>query len=264
MCLAVIALNAHVQWPLIVIANRDEYHERPTAAADIWQTQPEVLAGRDLRAGGTWLGVSVDGKIGLLTNYREPGKQNASAPSRGELVGRYLAQPVNAEQYIDSVQSHAQSFNGFNLLLADSGGVMYFSNRTTATHTQVTNGVTGLSNATLGVPWPKVQRTQQAVRDLLATTLNPDAEALFSVFRDTRPALLAELPQTGLPLARELQLSSPFILDDTYGTRCSTLIMKDSAGNIYFEERSFDPMGVITQQSKWHVDSVKRTISPLR
>ena len=130
MCLAVIALNAHADWPLIIIANRDEYHERPTATANIWQTSPGVLAGRDLRAGGTWLGVSASGKIGLLTNYREPGKQDPDAPSRGELVGQYLAQSSSADTYLQSVQQQSELFNGFNLLLADASGVLYFSNRT--------------------------------------------------------------------------------------------------------------------------------------
>jgi uncharacterized protein with NRDE domain len=263
MCLAVIALNAHTQWPLVIIANRDEYHERPSAAADIWQASPGVLAGRDLRAGGTWLGVCATGKIGLLTNYREPGKQNPAAPSRGELVGRYLVQRGSADAYIQSVQQQSESFNGFNLLLADTSGVLYFSNRTTTPKQQVSSGVTGLSNATLGVAWPKVLRTQNAVRALLDSTKQPDSDALFSIFRDTTPANPMELPETGLTAERELKLSSPFIQDPLYGTRCSTLIMKDQTGRIYFEERSFNPQADMTHRCKWLVDSVKQTITAL-
>ena len=263
MCLAVIALNAHADWPLIIIANRDEYHERPTATANIWQTSPGVLAGRDLRAGGTWLGVSASGKIGLLTNYREPGKQDPDAPSRGELVGQYLAQSSSADTYLQSVQQQSELFNGFNLLLADASGVLYFSNRTTTPRIQVSSGVTGLSNATLGVAWPKVLRTQNAVRALLDSMQQPDADALFSIFRDATPADIKELPETGLTAERELKLSSPFIQDALYGTRCSTLIMKDHAGRIYFEERSFNPQADITHRCKWRVDSVKQTITSL-
>ena len=263
MCLAVIALNAHADWPLLIIANRDEYHERPTATADTWQACPGVLAGRDLRAGGTWLGVSASGKIGLLTNYREPGKQNPAAPSRGELVGHYLAQNGSADTYIQSIQHQSASFNGFNLLLADASGVLYFSNRTPTPTIQVSIGVTGLSNATLGVPWPKVLRTHNAVRALLSASTQPDPDAMFSIFRDTRPARADELPQTGLPAERELLLSSPFIQDEIYGTRCSTLIMKDHAGRIYFEERSFNPQADITHRCKWRVDSVQQTIQSL-
>jgi uncharacterized protein with NRDE domain len=263
MCLAVIALNAHADWPLLIIANRDEYHERPTATAEIWQVLPGVLAGRDLRAGGTWLGVSATGKIGLLTNYREPGTHNPAAPSRGELVGQYLAQSSSADAYIQSVQQQSESFNGFNLLLADTSGVLYFSNRTTTPKIQVSSGVTGLSNATLGVAWPKVVRTQNAVRAILASTQQPDVDALFSIFRDSKPANAMELPQTGLSAERELKLSSPFIQDDLYGTRCSTLIMKDHAGRIYFEERSFNPQADMTHCCKWRVDSVRQTITAL-
>ena len=263
MCLAVIALNAHALWPLVIIANRDEYHERPTATADIWQASPGVLAGRDLRAGGTWLGVSASGKIGLLTNYREPGKQNPASPSRGGLVGQYLAQSISADTYLRSVQQQSESFNGFNLLLADTSDVLYFSNRTATPRIPVSSGVTGLSNATLGVSWPKVLRTENAVRALLDSTQHPDSDALFSIFRDSRPAIASELPETGLTAVRELKLSSPFIQDEHYGTRCSTLIMKDHAGRIYFEERTFNPHAEMMHRCKWRVDSVKQTITLL-
>jgi len=255
MCLAVIALNAHAQFPLIIIANRDEYHERPTAAAQVWATHQNVLAGRDLRAGGTWLGLSANGKIGLLTNYREPGNQNPAAPSRGALVSNFISQSLDAKRYAQSVYPGAQLFNGFNLLLADASGVLYLSNRAPQIQANLTNGVHGLSNATLNIPWPKVDRTQTAVRELLTEKLPPTPDALFEIFRDAKPANIDALPQTGLTAERELKLSSPFILDDVYGTRCSTLIMADRSGMIYFEERTFNPQASMTAQCKWNLDT---------
>ncbi len=263
MCLAVIALNAHAQFPLIILANRDEYHERPTATAQIWSSHSNVLAGRDLRAGGTWLGLSSNGKIGLLTNYREPGNQNPSAPSRGELVSHFLSQELNAEQYAQSVYPSAQEFNGFNLLLVDAQGVLYLTNRTQQRQIKLTQGVHGLSNATLDVAWPKVERTQNAVRQLLTEQSTPEIEALFAIFRDARPAEIHTLPHTGLDPERELKLSSPFILDEIYGTRCSTLIMVDRSGMTYFEERTFSAQGLITTQSKWHLNGQTQQFTAL-
>ena len=263
MCLAVIALNAHAQFPLIIIANRDEYHERPTATAQIWSSHSNVLAGRDLRAGGTWLGLSSNGKIGLLTNYREPGNQNPSAPSRGELVSNFLSEELNAEQYAQAIYPSAREFNGFNLLLVDAQGVRYLTNRTQQTQVKLTHGVHGLSNATLDIAWPKVERTRNAVSQLLTQQATPEIEAFFAIFRDATPADIHMLPQTGLAPERELTLSSPFILDEIYGTRCSSLIMVDRSGMTYFEERTFSAQGLIIAQSKWQLDGKTQQFTAL-
>ena len=264
MCLAVIAVEMHPDWPLIIVANRDEYHARPTDFARAWATQPSILAGRDLRAGGTWLGVSVSGKIGLLTNYREPTAQRPDAPSRGTLVENYLLGAHTAENYALSLQSDLAIFNGFNLLLADEHGVLYVSNRGCTQQTAVERGVVGLSNATLGTAWPKVLRTQNAVGLHLASTDIPDPEIFFEIFRDDTPALSKDLPSTGLPIARELKLSSPFILDPLYGTRCSTLVMKNRSGHIRFEERSFDPTGQTSHRCAWLIDTQHQSVSALK
>ncbi len=263
MCLAVIARRAHDRFGLIIVANRDEYHARPTQAAQLWHDHPQVLAGRDLRAGGTWLGLSASGKIGLLTNYREPGNQNPAAPSRGALVSDFLTHPQDARQYAPAIHSVANRFNGFNLLLADASSAHYVSNRAKQFETCLADGVHGLSNATLDIAWPKVTRTQAAVTQLLSDGMAPDAEGLFEIFRDTRLAQRTELPDTGLPPARELQLSSPFILDNQYGTRCTTVVMVDHCGKTYFEERTFNTRGEVINQVKWQLDTFKQVFSPL-
>ena len=263
MCLAVIACNAHSRFSLIVVANRDEYHDRPTAPAQLWQDHPHVLAGRDLRAQGTWLGLSATGKIGLLTNYREPGHQIPQAPSRGALVSQYLTTNHDATDYAQVINTDAQQFNGFNLLLADTHNVQYVSNRVKNLENNVVDGVHGLSNSTLNVVWPKVARTQAAVTQLLSHSVMPEADGLFEIFRDATPAKLSELPQTGLTTERERQLSSPFILDEVYGTRCSTVILRDRTGMTYFEERTFNNQGEITLAVKWQLDTVQQIFTPL-
>lgn len=262
MCLAVLALNAHPDWPLIIIANRDEYHARPTEPAKIWD-KPQILAGRDLRAGGTWLGVSLSGKIGLLTNYREPGSHNPSAPSRGGIVEQYLASDISAEQYIKVNSQESSLFNGYNLLLADQSQTVYFSNRFPSLNQNLSSGIYGLSNATLDVDWPKVIRTREAVSARLSVFGPLNTESLFEIFRDCTPASDECLPDTGLTLARERKLSSPFILDELYGTRCSTVLMKNTLGQIYFEEHSFDPKGEIIQVSRWCVDPKQKVITAI-
>ncbi len=263
MCLAVIARNVHDRFGLIIVANRDEYHARPTQVAEVWQDHPQVLAGRDVRAGGTWLGLSATGKIGLLTNYREPGNQCPDAPSRGALVSDFLTQTQDAKQYARAICSDAKQFNGFNLLLADTHSVHYVSNRTKEFESCLADGVHGLSNALMDTAWPKVIRTQAAVTQLLSDGLAVDAEALFEIFRDTQPAQRSEMPDTGLTPARELQLSSPFILDDHYGTRCTTVVMADHCGKTYFEERTFNNKGHVTNIAKWELDNFKQIISSL-
>ena len=263
MCLAVIARNMHARFGLIIVANRDEYHARPTQAAHIWRDHPHVLAGRDLRAGGTWLGLSARGKIALLTNYREPGNQNPDAPSRGALVSNFLTNTQDAKQYAQATCLETKQFNGFNLLLADANSAHYVSNRAQELDTCLADGVHGLSNATLDIAWPKVTRTQAAVSALLTNDVATNAAALFEIFRDTTPANVSELPSTGLTAERELQLSSPFILDDVYGTRCSTVVMADRSGKTYFEERTFNNKGEVTNIAKWQLDNLKQIFSQL-
>lgn len=267
MCLAVIALQAHRCFSLIIVANRDEYHERPAEPAQIWSDYPQILAGRDLRAGGTWIGLSSNGKIGLLTNFREPGKQIPTATTRGALVSHYLQDATTAPQYARTIDTQGNQFNGFNLLLADSNSVHYVSNRAQNPESLVSEGVHGLSNATLDIAWPKVTRTTQAVNKLLAINFEPEidelAKGLFDIFRDDQPAHPSALPRTGLSPERELQLSSPFILDRTYGTRCSTVIMADYANQMYFEERSFDFNGEITHRVRFQLDRLTQTFTSL-
>lgn len=260
MCLAIIALNVLPDWPLIIVANRDELHSRPTLPAGPWSDDPRILAGRDLSAGGTWLGMSDSGRIALLTNYREPGKQRIDAPSRGQLPEHYLRGDARAEDYAHELALKGGSYNGFNLILGDQTGLWYYSNRGHVNPQQIHPGVIGVSNALINVPWPKLKRTQRAVAEHLSQTQQPDSQRLFEILQDTTPALPHELPDTGIGVEREKLLSSPFINDARYGTRCTTLIMKHREGDTLYHEKRYAQLGQPDGESIWKIDTLQNKI----
>jgi uncharacterized protein with NRDE domain len=265
MCLAILASNILSEWPLIVLANRDELHLRPTLPANPWSDVSTILAGRDLSAGGTWLGITTQGRVALLTNVREPGQHDAQAPSRGQLTDGFLRGEDDPHSYARSLQERDNSYNGFNLLLADTAGLVYCSNRGHDKIQQIHQGVVGISNASLNTPWPKLTRTQAAVSEHLAfvgASGTPNVEHLFEIMQDTRSAAIEELPDTGLGPEREKLLSSPFIKNERYGTRCTTLILKRSDGMVRFHEKRFNAQAIIVGESLWTVDTINQRFLP--
>jgi len=264
MCLAIIALNYLTDWPLIVIANRDELHSRPTLPAGPWSDASNILGGRDLNAGGTWLGMTTNGKLALLTNFREPGRHDPLAPSRGLLTDQYLRSESSAKNFAQEVQDQCHLYNGFNLLLGDGSDFWYCSNRSDAAVQQVKSGIMGISNASLNTPWPKLKRTRNAVSALLSQHIlsaPPDPASFFDIMQDTRSASLSELPQTGVGPEREKLLGSPFIKNERYGTRCITLIMQRSDGLVRFHEKRFDAQALVSGESFWTIDTQKNNIT---
>lgn len=239
MCLAVVALDSHRRYSLVVAANRDEYHARPTAAAAWWDGS--LLAGRDLEAGGTWLGVTRRGRFALLTNVREPHRVDRNAPSRGTLVPDVLRDAAPIADALDRARARGARHNGFNLLAGTADTAAWTSNRAERV-VVLAPGVHGLSNALLDAPWPKVLRTEAAVTAWLAQD-HDDPEPLFDALADRGTAPDHELPATGVPLEWERRLSAPFIVSDGYGTRSSTVVTVDRAGCVRFVERSFDAAG---------------------
>lgn len=244
MCLAIVALDAHPRFALVVAANRDEHHARPAAPARWWDEG--WLGGRDLEAGGTWLGVTRAGRFAFVTNVREPGRRDAAAPSRGMLVTQALAARTSPQAAVQRARDEGAAFNGFNLIAGDAGTVCWGSNRAPETAT-LGAGVHGLSNAALDTAWPKVTRSRAAVRRWCESE-SDDAEALLAILGDRTLAADAALPKTGVPLEWERLLSAPFIVsaERGYGTRCSTLLWIDRAGSARFIERSFDSEGLAT------------------
>ena len=244
MCLLVLAWRVHPHYPLVVAANRDEFHERPAAALAPWPPPVQILAGRDLRANGTWLALDRERRFGVVTNFRELQRPRPAAPSRGELIPAYLAAPGSPQGFFSALQAKAHEYSGFNLLLADRESLWYGSNRATPFARALAPGVYGLSNESLDTPWPKLQRVRRGFEDWLHAAPQAEPGRLFALLGDrTRVSDDAELPDTGLSREWERVLSSPFVQDADYGTRCSTVLMLESSGACYLGERRFDAQG---------------------
>lgn len=229
-CLIVLAHGVHPRFPLVFAANRDEFHDRPTEPAHFWTDAPDLLAGRDLRAGGTWLGITRAGRFAALTNYRDLHRPRRRGPSRGLLVRAAL------EGAIDAATTGA--YEGFNLLYGSIGSLRYHNN-VQPTDMALSNGIHGLSNHFLDTPWPKVERAKDGMRRVLAGPEDLLLTGLFELLADDATAADDRLPATGLPLDLERAVSSIFIRTEGYGTRCSTVILVDAAGHVRFEERSW-------------------------
>ena len=248
MCLLVLAHRVHPAWRLVVAANRDELHARATAPAGWWDDHPDVLGGRDLEAGGTWLGVTRDGRFAALTNVREPGSMYRGPRSRGGLVRDFLAGAASPASFLADLVPQGGGFPGFNLVVGDAGELWHWSNRGPAPR-RLEPGVSGLSNAGLDTPWPKVVRARAALGELLGGGhLDPPVsgaaeELVLSILADRRAAPDEALPDTGVGLERERLLAPAFIVSPVYGTRSSTLLLIGCDGSIRLVERSFDPAG---------------------
>ena len=245
MCLILLAWHAHPRFPVVIAANRDEFFARPTAAACFWADAPQLLAGRDLTAGGTWMGVTRQGRFAALTNYREPGQKRPDAPSRGALVSDFLAGAMPAEVYLASLQDRSDVYNGFNLICGDlDEGLWHFSNReaNAANSTKrLSPGIFGLSNHLLDTPWPKVAQGKSDLAAALAAL--PADRPLFELLRDDRIHEDDRLPRTGINLDWERILSASFVRAPNYGTRSSTVLLQDEEGDILFDELAYLPDG---------------------
>lgn len=252
MCIAYLALLSDPDWPLLIAANRDEFHARPALALAPWENHPDIIAGIDVQAGGTWLGITRSGRFGLLTNYREMSHHSVAAPTRGDLVSAYLSGSESAQEYSWQVSQHANAYNGFNLIVGDLATACYISNRHTVSEPQtLVAGRYVVSNHLLDTPWPKAERLRQAFGQLDTSSLTHSLRAVFDTLKDTTPAEDKYLPQTGLSLERERLLSSPFIISPDYGTRCSTVIMVHKTGRALVSEISYDTAGMETQRHDW-------------
>lgn len=242
MCLIVFAYQVHPDYPVIIAANRDEFYARPTHVLDKWTDGSNIVAGRDLEGGGTWMGITPNGRIAALTNYREPGIRMAAAPSRGHLVSDFLKGSDSLSHYIKVLSSTSNQYNGFNILLSEDGRWVYYSNRGGAPH-ELQAGIHGLSNHLLNTPWPKVRRSCRAVEERLSLQRPPDTEDLLQVLQDRTVPPDADLPGTGVGLEWERRLGSIFIRSDIYGTRSSTVLLVAKDGTARMRERTFDRNG---------------------
>ncbi|MFZ0501978.1 MAG: NRDE family protein [Steroidobacteraceae bacterium] len=254
MCLLVLASNAHPRYRLVVAANRDEYHDRPSAPLETWPLPAGILAGRDLRAGGTWLGMDPHRRFGVVTNFRDLARAPPQAPSRGGLIPDYLGGTARPGDYLTALAPEAAAYGGFNLLLADGESLWYASNRGTPFARALSPGIHGLSNERLDTPWPKLLRVRRGFETWLRGGGNADDGDLFALLADRAPASDEEgLPSTGIAPEWERTLSSPFVLHQSYGTRCSTLVAIEPSGACYLAERRFDPTGACSGQTEYRL-----------
>ncbi len=240
MCLLAFAVDMHPGYPLIVAANRDEYHARPASPAGWWR-QPRILAGRDLRAGGTWLGVTREGGFATITNFRDPESHRPDAPSRGDLVVRALTDAQHS--LVAHLQARGRDYNGFNLLWYRAGQLWYYNNQTSAGVQRLPRGLYGLSNGVLDTPWPKLVRVRAGLKTLLQSRDEVQAARLLELMADRRQPPEHSLPDTGIGAEWERLLASPFIVSPRYGTRSTSAVLFRTNGMATFSERAFDPEG---------------------
>src|SRR5436190_15766372 len=208
MCLILIAYRTEPRYQLVVAANRDEFFRRPTAPADYWADATQILGGRDLEKGGTWMGVTRDGRWAAITNYRDGTVVSPGAKSRGDLVAGFLRKPAASGTYADSVRNSSAEYASFNLVVGDLKQLHYYSSKERATKA-LGPGLYGLSNGLLDTPWPKVERGKKALRHVLATKREPDdlVDDLLTVLADRTIAPDDALPRTGIAPDWERRLS---------------------------------------------------------
>jgi len=249
MCLLAFAWRVHPDFPLVLVGNRDEFHNRPAEPAHWWSAPEEILAGKDLQAGGSWLGLSRRGRFAVVTNYREPGVPASGRRSRGDLVVDFVSSSVTAEEWMDELAENRDEYGGFNLVIGDGNQLHYLTNRSEGQRF-LTPGIYGLSNHILDSPWPKVTLARERLRDLLEDT-RLSIESLFSIIEDRTRPHDDDLPKTGVPLEWERLLSSAFVVDRRYGTRASTVVVVGAVGEIALAERRFGVDGACTGESRF-------------
>ncbi len=235
MCLILFALGRHRDYPLVVIANRDEYYARPSRTAHWWDDVP-IFAGRDLEAGGTWLGINRQGRFAAVTNVREPGGMTPGKRSRGDLPRGFLEGDADPQVYLEQVLARGDDYSGFNLLLGDSAALWFGSNRGQAPM-RIEPGVYGVSNGVFDENWPKLESARDELAALLDGSI--DEAGLLEILTDHRIAPDHRLPSTGVPLDIERMLSSRFIRSPQYGTRACSVLRFTGDGQVYFSEFNF-------------------------
>jgi uncharacterized protein with NRDE domain len=249
MCLILFAYKHHPKYPLIVAANRDEFYSRPTAPAQYWPDYPHILAGRDLKELGTWMGITVHGRFAALTNYRDPRQHTADALSRGHLVANYLKNQQSPQEYLGKIAKQADQYNGFNLLVGDLQSLWYYGNKQGQMH-PVVPGVHGLCNHLLNTPWPKLEKGRQQLAQCL-TQEDVFEDELWQILTNGEQAADDLLPNTGVGLELERTLSSIFIESPEYGTRSSTILLIRQDGWVTFVERKYHSSKISWQESSY-------------
>ncbi|MEQ8324775.1 MAG: NRDE family protein [Vicingaceae bacterium] len=238
MCTILFSWKNTPGYQLILLANRDEFYERPTSTAHWWDDHSNLLGGRDLKAGGTWMAINKEGRFAAVTNYRKFPLEGPFHTSRGELVTNFLTSGIQPEKYFEELDRNRQSYDGYNLIFGDRNRLFYHSNR--GPGKALTPDNYGLSNHLLDTPWPKVKKGKKFLADSLQNG-NFQKRELFEILTDSETAADDELPDTGIGLEKERMLSPVFITSQDYGTRLSTVMSIRNDGLVNFHERSHNP-----------------------
>jgi uncharacterized protein with NRDE domain len=255
LCILVLAWQVHPRYRLVLAANRDEFHARPAAALAKWHDK-EILAGRDLVAGGTWLGVDRLRRFGVVTNFREAPALPSTAPSRGGLIPNYLTKQESPQIFLEKLASVAPDYAGFNILCGDARGLCYASNRAADFVRRLAPGVYGLSNRLLDTPWPKLTRVRRRFEVWLSTSPPAPTQELLSMLGDrTQSAAGDDAYPVDLAPEWRQALSAPFVLHPVYGTRCSTVVMLEADGGMHLIERRFDAAGDCSGETELVLDA---------
>lgn len=249
MCILFVAVNQHKDYPLVIAANRDEFFKRETAESHYWGDGKQILGGKDLQAGGTWMGINQQGYIASLTNIRDPQRICSDAVTRGELVSHYLQQPVDS--YAQTLQNSKDNYNGYNLLFGKWNELAVYNNHSDQLET-LKDGYYGLSNASLNSPWPKINKGVNKLEEYCQDGHDINPDILFDLLLDTSQAPDQDLPKTGVPIDWERRLSSIFILGEEYGTRSSTVLKVDKQQNVEWYERTYDNQTKCTSSQKFN------------
>ncbi len=239
MCLINFHFQDHPKYKLIIAANRDEFYERPTAEAHFWEDKPMILAGRDLKQMGTWLGISKNGRFAALTNFRDPSQMKGDKVSRGEIVSNYLETDISPQAYLESLHENKERYEGFNVLVGSPDQLFYYSNIQGKIY-EIPSGTHGLCNHLLNTPWPKVMKGKDALQKVVQQQRKVESSDLFSLLSDNEEAEDIHLPNTGVPLELERKLSPLFIKTPDYGTRSSTILTVDYDNQVTFIERTYE------------------------
>lgn len=254
MCLVVIAWQQHAEYPVIFAGNRDEFHVRPTQDAHWWPDQPDILAGRDQQAGGTWFGLHRNGRFATITNFRDAVPPSPRHRSRGHLVTEFLSGNTGAVEYLESIDGDL--YAGFNLLVSDDETLAYFSNRCDGVQV-LPPGIYGLSNALLDSPWHKVVRSKHVLQQLV-TDNNVNETTVMRLLDDRTKAPVDEIETEHLPFSTAHAISAPFIVLPDYGTRSSSVALRNARQEWLISERRFDPAGRPTGESSFTVRRMRQ------
>lgn len=238
MCLILFAYQSHPHYRLVLAANRDEFYARPTDPMQFWKDEPDILAGRDCKHGGTWMGITRAGRLAAITNYRDPASVKEDAPSRGALVADYLKGHQLPGRYLSDVAENGHRYNGFNLMVGDHEEIFYYSNQGDGIRA-MGPGIYGISNRLLDTPWPKVIKGKAELAKIVEKQTAVEADRLFQLMADRSLPPDRDLPDTGVGLEKERMLSPLFIASDDYGTRCTSIVLWDNSNTIEIWERTY-------------------------